>query len=100
MPDDQLAARRIVVLHIITRMVKGGAQEVLLDLVTRLDQSMFECILVTGPSEGPEGSLVEKATGQGADLRTIPSLVRDISPLKDLQALHELTCLIRQIKPD
>ncbi len=87
-------------MHIITRMVKGGAQEDVLDLVVRVDNKQFISTLVTGPSDGPEGSLDEKARRLGADICIVPSLVRDISPFKDLAALFSLVRIIRAQKPD
>ena len=90
----------IRIMHVITRMVKGGAQENVLDMTVRLDPKRFESILVTGPSEGPEGSLEQKAVERGADLRRIRWLVREISPVNDFRAVVSLIRLIRAEKPD
>lgn len=97
--DGKTDSRRPVILHVITRMVKGGAQEDVLDLAERVDPSRYDSILVTGPSEGPEGSLVNKAVAHGADLREIPWLVREISPVNDIRAYMALVRLIRREKP-
>ncbi len=98
--DSQPQVRLIHVLHIITRMVKGGAQENVLDKTVRLDPNLFSCILATGPSEGPEGSLLEIAKKRQADVREIPWLVREISPLNDIRAVISLARIIRKERPD
>ena len=95
-----LETEKIKILHIITRMVKGGAQEDVLDLTVRVDSDRFESILVTGPSDGPEGSLIEKSLGCGAKIFYVPTLVREVSPLSDLKAFLYLTRLIKVEKPD
>jgi glycosyltransferase involved in cell wall biosynthesis len=87
-------------MHIITRMVKGGAQENVLDKTVRLDPQRFTCILATGHSDGPEGSLIEVARERGADIREIPWLVREISPVNDIRAVAALVRLIRKERPD
>ncbi|MGC8669483.1 MAG: glycosyltransferase family 4 protein [Chthonomonadales bacterium] len=89
----------ITVLHIITRMVKGGAQENTLATVLKVDRERYRSILVTGPSHGPEGSLLEQAHAQGADVRMVPSLVREVAPAQDLRALKQIVGIIRHEKP-
>ena len=89
----------VTILHIITRMVKGGAQENTLATVLKVDPTRYRSILATGPSEGPEGSLVDRAREQGADLRLVPSLVREVAPVQDLRALKHLIAIIRKEHP-
>lgn len=52
--------------------------------------------LVTGVEAGPEGSLLERASQEPFRLVKLPSLVREISPLKDLWALWQLFRLMGQ----
>ena len=62
------------VVHYITRLIVGGAQEN--TLLTCEDQhSLFgdKVTLITGPGIGPEGSLEERARRGGFDLRMIDS---------------------------
>jgi glycosyltransferase involved in cell wall biosynthesis len=90
---------RTTVLHVITRMVKGGAQENTLATVLRVDPKRYRSLLVTGPSEGPEGSLMERARAMGADITLVPSLVREVSPLDDIRATQALFRLMRHERP-
>jgi len=88
------------VVHIITRMILGGAQEN--TLLTVEDQHHLwhdEVTLVTGPAIGPEGSLLERAHARELDVRVVPELRRQIHPLRDWRSYRRLVALLREIKP-
>jgi glycosyltransferase involved in cell wall biosynthesis len=88
--------RPICVLHVITRLIVGGAQENTLLTVEGLDRMPeYEVTLVTGVDRGPEGSLEERAR-RTTRLVVIPELGRAISPLSDLVAFWKLYRLIRK----
>lgn len=85
------------VLHIITRLILGGAQEnTLLTVVGQKESNRYDVVLLSGIDEGPEGTLHEEAARHGVDLVLTPWLVRPISPLKDLIALITLYRFIRK----
>ncbi|HGE70318.1 TPA: glycosyltransferase family 1 protein [Candidatus Poribacteria bacterium] len=86
----------IKVLHVITRMIKGGAQDDTLLTVVKLNKSRYQVSLATGPSIGPEGEIESKARQMGVDLTVIPELVREISPIKDAIALYKLYRYIKK----
>jgi len=92
--------KSIRVLHIITRLIKGGAQENTLLTVINLDKVRYQTVLVSGPSIGSEGEIETKARRLGADLTIIPELVREISPVVDLKALWKLYRFIKKGKYD
>ena len=96
MPTTEAPIR---VLHVITRMVRGGAQMNTLATVLGLDNGIWRSELATGPSEGPEGSLEIAARVAGARLIHIPDLVRPIAPARDARALGQLVRLIRRERP-
>jgi glycosyltransferase involved in cell wall biosynthesis len=84
------------VCHVITKLELGGAQEVAMRVVARLDRGRFRPVLIAGP----RGLLTEEARAlEGIDVRIVPSLLREVHPLKDLCALWELTCLFRLLRP-
>jgi glycosyltransferase involved in cell wall biosynthesis len=87
---------RLRVLHVITRMVLGGAQENTLATVAGLRARGHEVVLATGPSGGPEGMLLDRARELGVEPVPIPELVREVSPLRDATALARLYGLIRR----
>ena len=89
------------VVHFITRLIIGGAQEN--TLLTCEDQHRDygdRVTLITGPGLGPEGSLEERARRAGFDFRVMPELHRAIRPWQDWQAYHALIAMLREIKPD
>ncbi len=89
------------VAHIITRLILGGAQENTLHNVE--DQYSLhgdKVSLITGPAEGPEGSLIPRAEMGGFRLEIIPEMQRSIRPLGDWRAYRKLIQLLREIKPD
>jgi glycosyltransferase involved in cell wall biosynthesis len=89
------------VCHIITRMIIGGAQENTLATCIGLQRDYgCEVRLVTGPSEGPEGTLMETAHAAGIETIVVPDLVRAISPDRDLNALRDLRLIIRRGRYD
>ncbi|MGZ9188906.1 MAG: glycosyltransferase, partial [Nitrospira sp.] len=84
------------VCHVITKLELGGAQEVAMQVVASLDRSRFRPVLIAGPG----GLLTEEACAlEGVDVRLVPSLLREIHPLKDLRALLELVHLFRRLRP-
>jgi glycosyltransferase involved in cell wall biosynthesis len=76
--------------HIITRMIVGGAQENTLFTIRGHLEKGHEVVLITGPSPGPEGKLLENADMPAFEVVEISSLVRQINPVKDLQAYWQL----------
>lgn len=89
------------VVHVITRLILGGAQENTLHNVE--DQHTLhgdDVILVTGPAEGPEGSLMRRAQAGGFRTVILPELRRSIDPLNDWRAYRSLTKLFCEEKPD
>jgi len=89
-------SRKIRVLHIITRLIKGGAQINTLCTVTGLDKSRYDVTLVSGKSIGPEGEMESEARKMGVNLIIVPELVREICPVLDLKALLKLYRLIKK----
>ena len=89
------------IVHYITRLIVGGAQEN--TLLTVEDQHHLfddQVTLITGPGIGPEGSLEDRARRGGLDIRLIEASKRSIHPWHDWQTYRELLRLLREIKPD
>lgn len=89
------------VVHFITRLILGGAQEN--TLLTVEDQHHLhrdEVTLITGPGLGPEGSLIDRARAGGLDLRIIDNLRREIHLGRDWSSYRQLRRLLKEIRPD
>ncbi len=85
-----------VVCHVITKLELGGAQEVAMQVVAGLDRRRFRPVLIAGPG----GLLTEEARAlEGVEVRIVPSLLREIHPLKDLRALWALVGMFRRLRP-
>lgn len=86
----------IKVLHLITRLIVGGAQENTLDIAQLLDKDTWDVAVLSGPQTGSEGSLIAAALARGIPLTIEPALVREVHPLKDSLALLRLTRFIKR----
>src|SRR5262245_29513607 len=90
-----LNGERLRVLHVITRMIVGGAQENTLLSVEGLDRMpRYEVTLCSGVDNGPEGELLSRAR-QTTRLEVIPELCRNVDPRGDLVAFWKLYKLIK-----
>lgn len=89
------------VLHVITRLILGGAQENTLYTVENLQDAYGDdVLLVAGPPEGPEGSLLERARKHNVPLRILPRLRRELHPTADPAAYLAIRRTIREHRPD
>ena len=104
---------KIRILHIITRLILGGAQENTILTVDGLNKrrkkegsmkgkskrnedAEYEVDLASGPPIGPEGSLVKDAKGRGINLIMVPEMRREINPWQDLVTFIKLYRLIKR----
>src|SRR5205809_1596509 len=82
----------IRMLHVITRMIRGGADENTLYTVRGLDKRRYVVDLAVG-----DGSELEHfGLLEDVGVHVVPELVRDPHPWKDLVALVRLALLIRR----
>lgn len=84
--------------HVITRLIVGGAQLTAIRLCERLSDD-YDTYLVAGPQVGVEGSLHDLA-GAVSPLLIVPSLRREIDPRRDARAVRDVRRLIKEIDPD
>ncbi len=96
--------KKIKIIHIITRLDKGGSAEETLLTVRGLDKGIYDVALVRGLSiesnmaEDEAGAVEESvrdAEGEGVRVITVSSLVRRISPFYDLKAFFALIKILR-----
>lgn len=88
------------IVHIITRLILGGAQEnTLLTCRGLHEHPDFECHLVTGPALGPEGELLTEADRLGLNVTLVPQMRRAIHPIRDWATVRALRRIIRELKP-
>src|SRR5947209_18267328 len=88
------------IVHVITRLIIGGAQENTLLTVDGLHHRHGDDVtLITGPAEGPEGDLFDRAAERGLKVEVMPELVRAIRPATDFRAYRLLRKAIRRLRP-
>lgn len=88
------------VVHIITRMILGGAQENTLLTCRGLHENPdYDVTLATGPAIGPEGELLSQAERLGLRVVLVPQMRRAIHPWRDLAATQALRRIIRETRP-
>lgn len=91
---------RMIVLHVITRLIQGGAQQNTVLCCADQVRRGHEVHLAFGPIFGPEGSLRDEATDSGATLHELPSMVRPVHPWHDWRVTRQLQHLVRRVRPD
>jgi glycosyltransferase involved in cell wall biosynthesis len=89
------------ILHLITRLILGGAQE---NTVLTCEDLMRlhgdDVLLAAGPPQGPEGSLLARVEKNGVPLELLPALSRAIHPLRDPQSYFQIKRAIRRYRPE
>ena len=89
------------VCHLITRMVAGGAQVNTLICAERQAREGYRVTLISGIETSAEGSLLEQARSSPMlEFIELPSIVREVSPFRDLLAAWQLTQLFRRLSID
>jgi len=88
--------RPVPVVHVITKLELGGAQQNTLHTVANLDRTRFAPQLVTGPG----GLLDDEARALDVPVHFLPQLVRPIRPLTDLAAVRALTAILAPLAAD
>jgi glycosyltransferase involved in cell wall biosynthesis len=83
---------RTKVLHLITRLAIGGAQDNTLLTVENHNRDLYTVHLAAHPSD----SWLHRAEVAADTFHPIPNLIRSINPIKDLQALVDIINLLRR----
>jgi glycosyltransferase involved in cell wall biosynthesis len=86
----------IRVLHPITRLIVGGAQENTMFTAALLNKERFRVEILSGPQTGSEGSLIDEVRARGVPLTIVPDLLRQVSPWHDVRALSEMARFMRR----
>ncbi len=96
-PSFAETGREMRILHIITRLIVGGAQEnTLLTCFGQQHTPGMKVTLLAGIDNGPEGNLHDRVFQSGLDFHLMKELVRPIVPITDAIALAKLTRFIRR----
>ncbi|MHC4722324.1 MAG: glycosyltransferase family 4 protein [Planctomycetota bacterium] len=88
------------IVHIITRLILGGAQENTLITCKLLTERGHDVTLITGPALGPEGQLFQQALSQKYRVVVIDKMRRAIHPLYDAISYVQIKKRLKRIQPD
>ncbi len=88
------------IVHIITRLILGGAQENTLITCEQLAGRGHDVTLITGPAIGPEGELLEQTKGQKYKTIIVDKMRRPICPVNDTLAFRAIKKHLEKIGPD
>jgi glycosyltransferase involved in cell wall biosynthesis len=92
-------SKKIKVLHLVTRMNVGGVAVLLDNLMSNIDHTKFEAILVTGSCESPEGDYLE---GRNTSYKVVRlnRFHKSLNFADDLFSYFAIVRLLRTFKPD
>lgn len=95
-------SQKIKLCYIITRMIAGGAQRIVLDLIRHVDPKVFDIYLIAGTETGKEGSLWRELDILLPEdhIFPCPSLVRNVSIIRDVVAYFHIKKILKKIQPD
>ncbi len=88
--------RKIKVLHIITRMIRGGADENTYATIAGLNGGKYEMDLMAGANS----ELDNFPLLNGKNIFIVEDLVREISPWKDLRAFYQIYRFLKKNRYD
>lgn len=88
------------IVHIITRLILGGAQENTLLTCEGLHSKGHDVTLMVGKAVGEDAQLMARAQRGGYRVIEVKPLVRDIHPVKDVRAYLQIKKLLRDLDPD
>ena len=84
-------AAPIRVVHIITRLILGGAQEnTIATAIGQHRDPRFDVTLLCGIDEAGEGNMFSEVNRAGLKTVVLPSLLREIRPLTDIKAVFDV----------
>lgn len=93
-------ARKTKVLHIITRLDKGGSAENTFLTIKGLDKKKYDVTLMSGPVDDPSQERSKEVEDSGVRYIPIPQLVRNIHVLHDSIALFKISRFLVKEKFD
>jgi glycosyltransferase involved in cell wall biosynthesis len=96
-PNRKMNDSQITVLHVIARLNVGGTARYITRLVEELSQHKIKAFVATGYVQGSE---VEDPSAKKLKVIRIPSLGRQVNPIKDHFAFKQLIKVVKEIKPD
>ena len=93
-PNKKMNDSQITVLHVIARLNVGGTARYITRLVEELPKHKIKAFVATGYVQGSE---VEDPSAKKLKVIRIPSLGRQVNPIKDHFAFKQLIKVVKEI---
>lgn len=90
---------KIKILHIITRLDRGGSSRIVLTLVKSLPKESYQLTIVTGLTRFPEENLEDYSYITGVKILYLNQLRRSINVVLDLISFFRLFLIIKRERP-
>lgn len=87
------------IIHIITRLDKGGSADIVLKLSEEFKKKGYNVSILSGFTKDPVIGIDEFVKRTGIKIHTLSYLYRDISPFNDIKALFYITRYLLKEKP-
>lgn len=97
MDAQDFAGKGLKIVHVLTRMLRGGSEENTLHSCRTQGDDGHQVFLIHGDEFDPK--VVARAEGLATVIR-VDSLVHPISPVNDVKAVRDIAALFRELKPD
>lgn len=92
--------RKIKVLHIITRLDRGGSAQNTLFTVSRLKKERFSVVLMSGETKDKDSHVSDFIAQEKINYILVPQLIREINFLKDIRVFKKIYQFIKEGKFD
>lgn len=92
--------KKIKIIHIITRLDKGGSSRVLLDIARSFNRDNFSIKIISGLTMDAQEDLDKFSRETGVEIIFENSLRRDINIFLDIAALFKIKRILKKEKPD
>ncbi len=92
--------KKIKIAHIITRMDRGGAPDIIRLIFEKADYQRFDLTLIYGRTLYPSDKTREMLQKLGAKAYSVPSLRRNINPIFDIPAFFSIFSILVSGKYD
>jgi len=87
--------KNLKILEIITLFSIGGATETVVSIASGLKKKSLDVDIITGPNVELEGNMYEEASRLGLNVKTLPTMKREIHVFQDLITIYKLYKVIK-----
>ena len=95
--DLRRVQAEMVIVHVLTRLLRAGAEENTLEIARAQQQDGHRVVIVHGLEHDPG---LSDSARRHFELHQVNDLVHQIAPLQDVSAVRQMVALFRRLAPD